>query len=163
MRRALALLLPSSLLACGGSAPADGLDPTAIRGGLWETTGRVGEMSGLGLSEAAVADLRRALGNPRPERACFPGGTPKVGGPFLGGRCAYTRVADRGDRADRSVSCPPSKGAAETIEITGTLAPDRYSLRILSRRTDSATGRTLQAVETFEEGRRLGPCPEGGE
>ena len=32
----------------------------------------------------------------------------------------------------------------------------------LNRRTDAATGRTLQAVETFEEGRRLGPCPEGG-
>lgn len=45
---------------------------------------------------------------------------------------------------------------------SGTCAPERHSLCILSRRTDAATGRTLQSVVTYEEGRRLGPCPASG-
>lgn len=153
-----ALALPLALLACGGSPP-EGERAEFREPGLYEITTRVGNVSRAGLSAADAAAMKRMLGDAPPSRECLVDEPPAVGGPFLGGRCRYTRVADRGTRADRAAACTPEGGTADTIEITGNTAVDGYKLRILTRRSDLATGRTLHEVETFEEARRLGPCP----
>ncbi|HYG29511.1 MAG TPA: hypothetical protein VD887_04770 [Allosphingosinicella sp.] len=161
MLRALAAfaVLPATLAACGGNdasqaQPAEWREP-----GLYEVAGRVGNLSGLDLPPAEEAELRRQLDDAPPRRECLLGGRPAVGDPFQGGRCRYTRVADRGAVAERSIACAPAGGTLDTIEISGTTSRDRYALRILTRRSDAATGRALREVETFEDARRLGACP----
>ena len=163
MRRpiASAALLGAGLLACGSTAePDDGTSPHALRAGLWETNVRVGDLSSLGLSSEEAAELKRLVESRPPERLCLPAGPPKVGAPFLGGRCTYSRVADHGASADRIVSCPPQDGKRDSVRLTGTTGPKHYRLRILSRRTDVETGKLLDEVETYEEGRWIGPCPD---
>ncbi|HEX8366242.1 MAG TPA: DUF3617 family protein [Allosphingosinicella sp.] len=152
-------VLPAALAACGGggapAAPAaDFREP-----GLYEVTVRIGNLSGLDLPPAEEAELRRQVDDAPPRRECLLGGRPAVGDPFQSGRCRYTRVADRGAVAERSVACSPAGGTVDTIELTGTTRRDGYALRVLSRRSDARTGRLLREVETFEEARRVGACP----
>jgi hypothetical protein len=158
--RLLALALSAGLLACGGAAPPEA-DPAEFREpGLYEITIRFGDLSHLGLPPEAEAEVMDRLRRTSPRRECLLGGRPAVGGPFLDGRCRYTRVADRGTAADRSVACPAEGGSVDTLELTGTTRKDGYALRILTRRSDAATGRVRSEVESFETARRIGPCPE---
>jgi len=161
MIRALAAfaVLPAALAACGGNgAPAAG-QAEFREPGLYEVTGRLGNLSGLDIPPAEEAELRRLVDDAPPRRECLLGGRPAVGDPFQGGRCRYTRVADRGTAVERSVACTPAGGTVDTIELTGTTSRDGYALRVLSRRSDARTGRLLREAETFEDARRVGACP----
>lgn len=161
MLRALAALaaLSPALAACDGGGAPEAQQAEFREAGLYEVTARLGNLSGLDLPPAEEAELRRQVADAPPRRECLLGGRPAVGGPFQGGRCRYTRVADRRAVAERSVACTPAGGTVDTIELTGTTGRDRYALRILSRTSDARTGRVLREVETFEEARRVGACP----
>jgi hypothetical protein len=161
--RPASLLLSLLVSACDGNGssggsgnpPADARQP-----GYYEITTRVGNVSGLGIPPEEQAALSAQLSEAPPTRRCQLGGRPRAGDPFEGGRCRYSRVADQGTRADRTVSCTPVGGSVDSIAISGTATGDGYSLRLLTRRTDAATGRSLGEVETFEQARRIGDCPQ---
>ena len=161
MTRTLAICFvsPAALLACGGAGSGEAEQADFRKPGLYEITTQVGDLSRLALPPEQEAELRRLAAVPT-QRVCLGATRPAVGSPFLDGRCRYTRVVDKGTTADRSVSCPADGATVNSFQLTGSTTVDGYRLRILSRRSDAATGRLLAEVETFEEGRRLGPCPK---
>ncbi|HEX8669277.1 MAG TPA: DUF3617 family protein [Allosphingosinicella sp.] len=155
---ACALLLVIAADGCGGAPPDD---VHAQKAGLWEVRVSAPKEELAALPPKERAQVEAMLNPPEAGRQCFRGAVPTVGQKTLEGRCAFSRVADKGARVERTMSCKSVRpGTLDVIETTGTRSAERYDFRIVSRRIDAATGRTITQARTREQGRRLGPCPD---
>ena len=159
---ATALLLPLAILACARGVP-QAPDPHVPRAGLWDVRLSVGEIRNLSLTPEQWAEAEAHMNSSHVARQCFSGRTPEPGQTLLAGRCTYSRIADDGPAVSRTATChAPEPDLVDTIEISGTRSSERYDHRILTLRTDAATGRLINSIETREQGRWIGPCPALG-
>ena len=167
MRRArfwLALAAAAGVVAGCGNVEQTGDERYAPRAGQWQISTGLTDMALPWLRPEAEADRRAEVGDARVERLCLPGGRPRIGEARIDPRCAYTEVNDRGPMVDRVASCTePGRRVPLRQVITGTRSDDHYSLTVVTHETHPITGAARGYIETSEEGRWLGPCPDASQ
>jgi Protein of unknown function (DUF3617) len=137
----------------GKAAALQGIDP-----GLYAIT--ITTVSVETDDAETTAAMRPLIGRVEPGRECH-GGRPAVVGGNAGAGCSFTRIDDRGTTVSRTAICPASQpDLTSSMTVSGTRSRDRYDyrIRLTSRKPD---GSIAIEVVTREEGRRLGPCPDG--
>lgn len=100
-------------------------------------------------------------GSPKVTLLCLAPFRPKARQqPTEGKACRYSRVADRGNRVERTRLCTSDFGRTSVTQISGIETSDWFDLRLITDLRDSE-GRLLKQTVILEAGRKLGECPPG--
>lgn len=149
------------LAACGAAGDPGNVSAADMRiaPGLWERSGSVVDARG----ENLPIEAKRRLIGPRPSaRFCVtPGQAARPGTGFVaGGNCAWRALSLEGGRLRGTMACRDEAGPSEAA-VDGRYGPQSYDLRI--EIVNRLPGDTVLTLDVRSRGRRIGPCPQGGE
>jgi hypothetical protein len=160
---------------CGcGSAPqgnevsrgdvARELARVEVRPGLWEVSTQIVSVAQAGLPHEVA---ERMKGRRRGFRHCItPAQAARPDANFLAvrgtGRCRDEAFAMRGGRIAGTMVCRDPAGAETRVTMSGDYAAERYEIRMEMATPGIGPGRTM-TLETRQQGRRVGDCPDEGE
>lgn len=162
IRAAVAFAATLLLGACGdGAETAEASRSTAadpsVAPGLWERRSVVLDARG---PDLPIVARQRMLGPRPPVRFCVGETPPPPASLIAGGRCTYRTFSLENGQLTGVLACSDAGGSSEA-QVAGRYGPESYDLRIeIANRLPDGAVLTLN-VRTV--GRRLGPCPSGGE
>ncbi len=79
------------------------------------------------------------------------------------GKCSYDRFDTSGNSLDAKLTCETGKGMTSTIEITGTMGPERSEMKLKTQHSATAGGAAAMIgnakIEMEVLSERVGDCP----